>query len=127
MPDHRRTTGQQGELIARAYLERRGYGIIAANWRCPEGELDLVAQHGSTLVFVEVRTRRSTQAGLAEESVTPAKQRRLATLAQAYLQFLDEQGTSWPGSWRVDLLALQLDAEGRARVRHLQNVVEDIF
>jgi Holliday junction resolvase-like predicted endonuclease len=64
--------------------------------------------------------------GLAEESVTPTKQRRLATLAYAYLQHLDEQGTPWLGAWRVDVLALQLDASNNARVRHLQNVVEDI-
>ncbi len=126
MPDQRRSTGQQGEAIAQAYLQRRGYGIIAANWRCDQGELDLIAQHDATLVFVEVRTRRSGVRGLAEESVTPTKQRRLATLAYAYLQHLDEQGTPWLGAWRVDVLALQLDASNNARVRHLQNVVEDI-
>ncbi len=126
MPDRRRSTGQQGEAIARAYLVRRGYGIIAANWRCPEGELDLVAQQDTTLVFVEVRTRRSGVRGLAEESVTPIKQHRLATLAYAYLQHLDDQGTPWPGAWRVDVLALQLNADGNAHVRHLQNVIEDI-
>ena len=108
-------------------MQRRGYGIIAANWRCPEGELDLIAQHNATLVFVEVRTRRSAVRGLAEESVTPTKQRRLATLAYAYLQHLDDQGTPWPGAWRVDVLALQLHADGNARVRHLANVIEDVF
>ncbi len=127
MPDQRRSTGQQGEAIAQAYLVRRGYGIIAANWRCAEGELDLIAQHDATLVFVEVRTRRSNVRGLAEESVTHAKQRRLAALAYAYLQHLDEQGVAWPGAWRVDVLALQLHDDGNARVRHLQNVIEDLF
>ncbi len=126
MRDQRRSTGQQGEAIAQAYLTWRGYGIIAVNWRCAEGELDLITQHDATLVFVEVRTRRSGVRGLAEESVTPTKQRRLATLAYAYLQHLDEQGTPWLGAWRVDVLALQLDASNNARVRHLQNVVEDI-
>jgi len=127
LPPNRRSTGQQGEQIAQAYLQRRGYGIIAANWRCPEGELDLIAQHNATLVFVEVRTRRSAVRGLAEESVTPTKQRRLATLAYAYLQHLDDQDTPWSGAWRVDVLALQLNGDGNARVRHLQNVIEDIF
>ena len=99
MADKRRYTGQQGEQIAQAYLQRRGYGIIAANWRCTEGELYLIAKHAATLVFVEVRTRRSGVRGLAEESVTPTKQRRLATLAYAYLQHLHDQGTPWPGAW----------------------------
>lgn len=121
----RRTNGQQGEAIARAYLERRGYGIIAANWRCAQGELDLIAEHDATLVFVEVRTRRSNVRGLAEESITLVKQRRLATLALAYMQQLEEAGTPWLGAWRIDVVALQMDVDGHARVRHLQNVVED--
>lgn len=123
----RRATGQQGEALAQAYLARRGYEVIAANWRCGEGELDLIMQNGDTLVFVEVRTRRSTLRGLAEESVTPAKQRRLATLAHAYLQQLAEQGTPWHGPWRIDVLALQLNGSGTARVHHLQNVIEDVY
>ncbi len=127
MTDRRRSTGQQGEAIAQAYLQRRGYAMIAANWHCAEGELDLIAQDGTTLVFVEVRTRRSPMHGLAEESITPVKQRRLATLAHAYLQHLEEQGMPWDGPWRIDVLALQLDASGHARVRHLQNVVEDMW
>jgi Holliday junction resolvase-like predicted endonuclease len=79
-----------------------------------------------TLVFVEVRTRRSNVRGLAEESVTLTKQRRLATLAYAYLQHLDDQGTPWPNPWRIDVLALQMDGSGTARVHHLQNVIEDV-
>lgn len=125
--DSRRATGQQGEAIARAYLERHSYGMIAANWRCALGELDLIMQHGPTLVFVEVRTRRSYLPGLAEASITPAKQRRLARLAQAYLQHLEAQRATWTGPWRVDVVALQLDASGNARVHHLQNVIEDIW
>jgi putative endonuclease len=121
----RRETGKRGEAIAAAFLQRRGYGIIAANWRCSTGEIDLIASDGATLVFVEVRTRRSSVAGLAEESVTPRKQQRLIALADAYLQALDEAGTPWPGPWRIDVLALRLDADGAARVRHLQHAVED--
>jgi putative endonuclease len=127
MNDQRRKIGQHGEAIARVYLERKGYGIIAANWRCAAGEIDLVASDDSALVFVEVRTRRSSTRGLAEESVTPAKQRRLATLAQLYMQQLEDSGTPWSGPWRIDVVALQLDAHGRARVQHLQNVVEDVW
>lgn len=125
--NNRRSTGQRGEALAAAYLERNGYGIIARNWRCPSGELDLVAVDGSTLVFVEVRTRRSGQRGLAEESVTPSKQRRLIALAAAYLQQLDDEGTPWPGPWRIDVVAIQAQPDGAtARLRHLHHAVEAI-
>ncbi len=126
MSDRRRHTGQQGEVIARAYLQQKGYGIIATNWRCRAGEIDVIATDGPVLVFVEVRTRRSSIHGSAEESITPAKQRRLAALAQAYLQNLAQHGTSWQGAWRIDVLALRLSATGSAYVQHFQHAVEEI-
>ncbi len=127
MSKQRRATGQQGEALAAAYLEQKGYGIIATNWRCAAGELDLIAVDGPCLVFVEVRARRSTLPGLAEESVTPSKQRRLATLAQLYLQSLDMLQTPWLGPWRIDVVALQITpADQRVRIRHLQHAVEDM-
>ncbi len=126
MKNGRRNTGQQGEAIARAYLQRKGYDIIAVNWRCWAGEIDVVATDGPVLVFVEVRTRRSRVPGSAEESVTLAKQRRLAALAYAYLQNLEEQNTPWLGPWRIDVLALQLSATGTAHVQHFQHAVEAI-
>lgn len=127
MTVERRTTGRQGEMLAAAHLERKGYGIIAKNWRCAAGEIDLIAVDGSTLVFVEVRTRRSTIRGLAEESVSPAKQRRLALLADAYLQQIAEAGRPWPGPWRIDVVALQIvGATQQARVRHVQHAVIDL-
>ncbi len=122
----RRNTGQQGEAIARAYLQRKGYGIIAVNWRCWAGEIDVIATDGPVLVFVEVRARRSSVRGSAEESITVAKQRRLAALAYAYLQNLEERNMPWLGPWRIDVLALQLSATGTAHVQHLQHAVEAV-
>lgn len=122
-PDGRRTLGQRGEALAAAYLARKGYGIIGTNWRTAAGEIDLIMRDAATLVFVEVRTRRSTIAGSAAESVTPAKQRRLALLADRYLHELDAAGTPWPGPWRIDVVAIQVQGE-RARVRHLVAAVE---
>lgn len=125
MADQRRTTGRQGELLAAEYLRQRGYGIIAANWRCRLGELDLVAHDGVTLVFVEVRTRRSAVVGLAEESVTPAKRRRLIALAMTYLQDLEAEARPWPGPWRIDVVAIRIDHRGRSHINHLQHAVEE--
>ncbi|HEY0734170.1 MAG TPA: YraN family protein [Herpetosiphonaceae bacterium] len=126
MGDQRRTLGRHGEALAAAFLQRKGYGIIASNWRCAAGELDLIASDGPVLVFVEVRTRRSTASGLAEESVTPAKQRRLARLALHYLQALETARTPWPGPWRIDVVAIQITPGSEsAQIRHLEHAVED--
>jgi putative endonuclease len=124
--DERRSVGRSAEALAARYLERRGYGIIARNWRCAQGEIDLIARDGETLVFVEVRARRSSTRGLAEESVTRAKQQRLAALAEAYLYRLQEDGTPWHGPWRIDVIALRLTPDGTAGLRHLQHAVESL-
>ncbi|NWG00465.1 MAG: YraN family protein [Thermoanaerobaculaceae bacterium] len=84
-PDHRSRTARWGERLAELWLRAKGYRIVARNWRCALGELDLVCADGQVLVFVEVKTRRSMEAGRPEEAVTGAKQRRLVRLAQAYL------------------------------------------
>jgi putative endonuclease len=78
-------TGTQGEEAAARWYEARGYTIVARNWRCPDGELDLVVARRGELVFCEVKTRASTRYGTPAEAVTPTKQRRLRRLAARYL------------------------------------------
>jgi putative endonuclease len=85
MSTSRKETGRYGEALAERYLIKAGYEIVARNWRCAAGELDLIAWQGETLVFVEVRTRRGAQLGSPEESVTPAKQAKLIELAYTFL------------------------------------------
>jgi putative endonuclease len=116
--DSRRALGAAGERLAAAYLTRAGYRIVERNWRCAFGELDLVASLGATLVFVEVRTRRGPTFGSPEESLTPRKRARLARLADAYLATLAEA----PATWRIDFVAVDLDAHGRPHLRHLPSV-----
>ncbi len=116
--DRRKQTGRQGEDIAISYLVDRGYKIIQRNWRCPSGELDIVMEVGSTLIFVEVRTRRGQHFGSAEESITPAKQARLIKLAQTYLQ----ETVTPHQSWRIDVVAVQL-GPGSPQVKHIENAV----
>lgn len=77
--------GRSGEAVAEAYLRARRFRIVARNFRCRAGEIDLVARDGEELVFVEVRSRRGARAGTALESVTPAKQARVARVAGYYL------------------------------------------
>lgn len=114
--------GDIGERLARSHLESKDYRILTSNYRCRWGEIDLIARHGSTLVFVEVRTRRSNAYGAPEESVTRAKAQRLVLTAQRYL----DQTTDRPAEidWRIDLVAIRLGAGHRVlSIRHLENVV----
>ena len=83
--DHRRRLGADGEAQAAAWYEARGYVVLERNWRCREGELDLVLANGATIVFCEVKTRTSTRFGVPAEAVTVAKQRRIRMLAARYL------------------------------------------
>lgn len=126
-PNPRQKLGKAGERLAALRLAELGYQIIATNWRCPFGELDLVAWHGECLVFIEVRTRRNQKAGTPEESVTPAKQQRLSNLAEAFLQarpdLRDTKGEIPP--CRIDLVAIELGAGGLlSRLDVLENVVQ---
>jgi putative endonuclease len=82
--------GALGERLAAAHLTDAGLRLLDRNWRCREGELDIVARDDGALVFCEVKTRRGTGYGHPAESVTPAKQRRIRLLAQRWLAAHDE-------------------------------------
>jgi putative endonuclease len=74
--------GAWGEELAAQYLCRKGYKIIARNFRIRQGELDIIASKGKYLAFVEVKTRKNDKFGAAREFITPAKQRRLIQTAE---------------------------------------------
>ena len=117
--DDRQGLGRRGEELAAQYLISKGYEIITRNWRCEAGELDVVVSDGVCLAFVEVRARRGRALGSPEESITPAKQVRLANLAEAYVQAHD-----WYGHYRIDVVAIEYDQRGRLlRVEHYENAV----
>jgi len=116
----RRRLGQQGEAIAARHLQRCGYVILARNWRCPAGEIDIVARDGPTTVFVEVRARRSRRFGTPEESITASKQARLVAAAQTYLQEAGNPETAW----RIDVVAIEMGARGQVeRLNLIQGAV----
>lgn len=110
--DPRRGLGRAGEDLAVRALTERGYIIVARNWRCPAGELDIIARDGECLVFVEVRTRRGGWRGAAADSVGPRKRARLAALADAYLQAGAYPQTT---NWRIDVVAVEMDGRGALR------------
>ncbi len=117
----RRDLGAFGERVAAAHLEAKGYRIRARNFRCREGEIDIVAEEGDCLVFVEVRTRRGDAFGSPAESVTVAKERRLLTVARAYLQ----QHNDVPPNQRIDVVAIELSRGRLLTVQHIEGAIAD--
>ena len=93
MTQDRQQLGNTGETAAAGYLQGRGYRILQRNYRNPMGEIDLVARDQKTLVFVEVKTRRSRRFGSAKTWVTVKKQRRLSRVALVYLKQNDQMNT----------------------------------
>jgi putative endonuclease len=114
MSEKSKRLGERGEDAAAAYLERAGMTVVERNWRCPSGEVDIVALDGEQIVLVEVKTRRSTAKGTPEEAITPAKQRRYRKLAEAYLQHAGTHDTSV----RFDAIAILALSDDRALLRH---------
>ncbi len=118
----RRETGILGEKLARGFLQKRGYRILEANYRCPEGEVDLIARHRDYLVFVEVKTKRSLEFGMPEEAITAAKRERLKAVAYHYQQSHDDL----PPFWRIDVVAIELDRRGKpSRIELFENAVDE--
>ncbi len=120
----KRSLGQRGEAAAARYLRRRGYKIIARGDRLKrQDELDIVAARGKTIVFVEVKTRGSSDDGHPAEAVDAAKQRRLTRLAVTFLKRhgllehparFDVIAVTWaPGKWRP-------------RIEHIENAFEAV-
>lgn len=77
--------GDRGEELAARFLRGNGYRILARNYRCPRGEIDIIARDGETVVFVEIKGRSTRRFGSPLDAVTPAKRRRLAVTAHHYL------------------------------------------
>jgi putative endonuclease len=82
----RKRLGEEGEERAAGFLSRRGYKILERNYRTPVGEIDLIALHRGTVVFVEVKTRTNEAFGAPELAVTPQKQRRMIKAALSYIK-----------------------------------------
>ena len=118
--DPRRLFGQEGEETAERYLLQKGYRIVAKNLRTSLGELDLVAEDGDVLVFVEVKARRTTDFGGAVHAVHRQKQTQLVRLAA---QFLARH--HWSNRpCRFDVVLLQSSQTAGVQVDHIQNAFE---
>ena len=118
----RKDTGDLGEQLARQFLKKKGYRIIETNYRCKMGEIDIVATHRGCLVLVEVRTKSNPNYGPPEESITKEKALHMERTAEYYRQ----QHPKVPADWRIDLIAIELDACSKVeRLEHLESVLEE--
>ena len=113
----RQRCGREGEARAAAFLAARGFTILARNVRAPAGEIDLVALDGDTVVFCEIRTRRSRGQGGALESVTPAKQRQVVRVAE---WLLATQPALAQRAIRFDVVAIDL-RDDDAVIEHVRD------
>ncbi|HET7476410.1 MAG TPA: YraN family protein [Dermatophilaceae bacterium] len=119
--DARGALGRYGERLAARYLTERGLVLVDRNWRCPHGELDLVAMDGSCLVACEVKTRRGVGFGSPVEAVTAVKALRLRRLVGLWLaQHHDLVGDV--ADLRVDVVGILRPPRGPAQVEHLVGV-----
>lgn len=123
MTDKRQKVGQAGEEAAREYLSTIGYKIIATNYRCPLGEIDIVARDNQAIVIIEVRSKTSIRFGLPEESLTPVKARRLKRLALYYLQ----SKVGKEVKCRIDFIAILLDENDLTvlKLNHMRGILSD--
>ncbi|MDP3939957.1 MAG: YraN family protein [Deltaproteobacteria bacterium] len=118
----RRQTGIFGEERAAAVLREAGYRLLARNYRCPQGEVDIVAEEGEQIVFVEVKARRGEAFGGPAAAVTRAKRRRIARAALHYLaanRMLERPARfdvvtllETPSGWRIEILRNAFEIEG---------------
>ena len=115
--DPRAELGRAGEKSAVRFLRRKRYRIVARNYRCPMGEIDIVALDGATIVFVEVKTRSDREYADPQDAVNAAKQRRLVRAAKVFLQHTRSQGRAC----RFDIVAVTLDGQKAYEIEHFVN------
>lgn len=107
--------GKKGEQLAKAFLEKQGYDIVATNWRAHKYEIDLIVRDKDEMVFVEVKTRTSDFFGDPQETVTPKKQKHLVNGADYYIQKNEIDLSA-----RFDVIAIVMD-KTEAKINHIEN------
>jgi putative endonuclease len=117
----RKEVGKLGETLAAEYLKNNGLGIIEINYRCPCGEIDIIAQENDYIVFTEVRTKTGNLFGTPEESISQIKKKHLIETAYTYLDEKDKRESNW----RIDFIAVELDHNSKpTRIEHYRDAVE---
>ncbi|NGO71422.1 YraN family protein [Streptomyces boncukensis] len=125
--DARGALGRYGEDLAARRLREAGMAVLVRNWRCAEGEIDLIARDADALVVCEVKTRRAGRSGVFEHpmaALPPSKAARLRRLAARWLSehWLARYGRLPPGGVRIDLVGVLLPERGAPAVQHVRGV-----
>lgn len=105
-------TGQNAELLAQAYLIKKNYRILFTNWRHKHAEIDIIAQDGKVVVFIEVKARKNNSFGHPEEFVDKHKMKKMHEAADAYIRQFD-----WPGELRFDIISI----ENETKITHFED------
>ncbi|RLC39951.1 MAG: hypothetical protein DRH33_01435 [Candidatus Nealsonbacteria bacterium] len=117
--------GRFGEKIAREYLKRTKYKILARNFKRKWGEIDIVAKKGEKIVFIEVKTIRKKEGFFPEDEIDQKKKKQLIKIAQIYLE---ESKIPLETPWQIDIIAIEISPNlKKAKIRHYKNAVEDIY
>jgi len=116
--------GNYGEFLARQYLQAQGYRILEENFRNKLGEIDLIAQDGNTICFVEVKTRQSLDQGQPYEAVTPWKIRKLSQMATSYLKYKYRSVEIFS---RFDVISIVQYKETPPDIKHIKNAFESTY
>jgi putative endonuclease len=112
--------GEYGENLAKEYLVQKGYTIVAQNWRCKMGELDIVAQAEQKTIFVEVKTRRTVNIEEVYLQYNTKKRDKLVRAIFAYLQAHDMHDVNW----RFDMIAIALPYRATPIIEHTEDALE---
>jgi putative endonuclease len=116
--------GNYGEFLAKQYLKVQGYRILEENFRNKLGEIDLIAQDGKTICFVEVKTRQNLDQGQPFEAVTPWKIRKLSQMAMSYLKY---RFHSLEIPSRFDVISIVQEKEKSPSIQHIKNAFDSTY
>ena len=117
--NQRQAFGKAGEDLAARYLKKNGYKVLERNYACPVGEIDIIAKDKKTIIFVEVKTRRSMSYGSARLAITPHKKRKISMTALYYLKFNQQMGQDA----RFDVVTVQ-STGGMQEIDLIQNAFD---
>ncbi|MFA5185980.1 MAG: YraN family protein [Patescibacteria group bacterium] len=117
--DQRREFGNRGEDLAAVFFELRGFRVVARNWNCRLGEIDLIVERAGVTHFVEVKTRRGVTYGNPEEAITQTKLQHLAKAIELYLRACPEP----PADYRVDALAILAIPGQKPEFHYIENIL----
>ena len=120
MSDLRQSLGTSGEQIAATFLHKKGYAIVERNYRCRHGEIDIIAQDGDYLVFVEVKTRKSKKYGTPAAAVDHRKQKQICRVTAFYLQHHSLHDIDL----RFDVIAIHITTRSTKKIDHFINAFE---